>query len=656
MRRILRKIAENDLCNLGDTTTLADPAVVDDLVARPRGDPAQGRHPGARRPEGLRPGELERAPDPTHRRGGRRALIGTSKRSELYAFVRRLGDVAATDVARGRPARAGCAARSASRRAQADPVPGRPSDDRSGVRSPRGGAALASPAGKGAGDVSGRATRGARRPGEERRRVSCRSCRPALRAVEAALHGLARRDLSERAAKVSASLSRRRGPRRSPSRPRADAPGLCAGPAAERPTRPAPRVRRGPAAGARLRARLAAGRRRRSAAAAAGRRWRAWPALIGIAAGRQHPVPEAGRAASAGGRRRRATPARRAATAASRPEPADLVLASYALAEIAPARQAEVAKRSGPPAEAMLTLVEPGTPAGFDASAPPARADRRRRRRWRPARARRRLLRSSRPTGATSSSAAALARASSLAKARRPVRGREVRLLGRDAPGVATRRARCGALAPPRGEAGDRAQAVQVDGVIERRLAAKRDKAAYAVATTTAIGATRLGRHFLVAHLGAAEGRTWDQRPTCGTPDSLSPDGATRAPRTTTRRVRPCHQASPVYGQRLAEDPGLESSSLRKSRPFLEVAQQVGVGDRVGARDVGAPHQALGAKGVVELLDGVADVGERVGFRGVPSAGDETFTEKFGVWRSAERGVGRKGLDALGAERRGARR
>ncbi|HEY2707508.1 MAG TPA: AMP-binding protein, partial [Caulobacteraceae bacterium] len=32
MRRILRKVAENDLANLGDTTTLADPTVVDDLV------------------------------------------------------------------------------------------------------------------------------------------------------------------------------------------------------------------------------------------------------------------------------------------------------------------------------------------------------------------------------------------------------------------------------------------------------------------------------------------------------------------------------------------------------------------------------------------------------------------------------------------------
>jgi acetyl-CoA synthetase len=32
MRRILRKIAESDLANLGDTSTLADPAVVDDLI------------------------------------------------------------------------------------------------------------------------------------------------------------------------------------------------------------------------------------------------------------------------------------------------------------------------------------------------------------------------------------------------------------------------------------------------------------------------------------------------------------------------------------------------------------------------------------------------------------------------------------------------
>ena len=33
MRRILRKIAKGDTANLGDTSTLADPGVVDDLVA-----------------------------------------------------------------------------------------------------------------------------------------------------------------------------------------------------------------------------------------------------------------------------------------------------------------------------------------------------------------------------------------------------------------------------------------------------------------------------------------------------------------------------------------------------------------------------------------------------------------------------------------------
>ena len=32
MRRILRKIAENDMTSLGDTSTLADPSVVDSLI------------------------------------------------------------------------------------------------------------------------------------------------------------------------------------------------------------------------------------------------------------------------------------------------------------------------------------------------------------------------------------------------------------------------------------------------------------------------------------------------------------------------------------------------------------------------------------------------------------------------------------------------
>ncbi len=43
MRRILRKIAENEFGALGDTSTLADPSVVEDLISnRPGGGaPAQ---------------------------------------------------------------------------------------------------------------------------------------------------------------------------------------------------------------------------------------------------------------------------------------------------------------------------------------------------------------------------------------------------------------------------------------------------------------------------------------------------------------------------------------------------------------------------------------------------------------------------------------
>jgi len=37
MRRILRKIAVNELDDLGDTSTLADPSVVDALIAHRRG-------------------------------------------------------------------------------------------------------------------------------------------------------------------------------------------------------------------------------------------------------------------------------------------------------------------------------------------------------------------------------------------------------------------------------------------------------------------------------------------------------------------------------------------------------------------------------------------------------------------------------------------
>ena len=40
MRRILRKVAENDFGALGDTSTLADPAVVEDLIANRQNKPA----------------------------------------------------------------------------------------------------------------------------------------------------------------------------------------------------------------------------------------------------------------------------------------------------------------------------------------------------------------------------------------------------------------------------------------------------------------------------------------------------------------------------------------------------------------------------------------------------------------------------------------
>ena len=43
MRRILRKIAENEFGNLGDTSTLADPAVVDDLILSRQNLSRQGR-------------------------------------------------------------------------------------------------------------------------------------------------------------------------------------------------------------------------------------------------------------------------------------------------------------------------------------------------------------------------------------------------------------------------------------------------------------------------------------------------------------------------------------------------------------------------------------------------------------------------------------
>ena len=39
MRRILRKIAESEFGSLGDTSTLADPSVVDDLIQKRKANP-----------------------------------------------------------------------------------------------------------------------------------------------------------------------------------------------------------------------------------------------------------------------------------------------------------------------------------------------------------------------------------------------------------------------------------------------------------------------------------------------------------------------------------------------------------------------------------------------------------------------------------------
>lgn len=43
MRRILRKVAADQTEDLGDISTLADPAVVDDLIAQHRTLVAQGK-------------------------------------------------------------------------------------------------------------------------------------------------------------------------------------------------------------------------------------------------------------------------------------------------------------------------------------------------------------------------------------------------------------------------------------------------------------------------------------------------------------------------------------------------------------------------------------------------------------------------------------
>ena len=93
----------------------------------------------------------------------------------------------------------------------------------------------------------------------------------------------------------------------------------------------------------------------------------AWPSLRPHRlAGRQPAVPRPGR--PAGRRRPAAGPraeARRGDLTAGGFPGADLVLASYALAEIAPAAQAAVVAALWDACDGVLALVEPGTPAGY---------------------------------------------------------------------------------------------------------------------------------------------------------------------------------------------------------------------------------------------------------------------------------------------------
>ncbi|MDB5419255.1 MAG: acs [Phenylobacterium sp.] len=98
MRRILRKIAEDDLSNLGDTSTLADPAVVDDLVknrAARRGDE-----------QIVVGGQKLFAPDleavlRAHDAIADAAVVGVARAGgdeTIHAFVKLEPDVTATDV------------------------------------------------------------------------------------------------------------------------------------------------------------------------------------------------------------------------------------------------------------------------------------------------------------------------------------------------------------------------------------------------------------------------------------------------------------------------------------------------------------------------------------------------------------------------------
>jgi acetyl-CoA synthetase len=98
MRRILRKIAEDDLGNLGDTSTLADPLVVEDLVA----NRAARRDDDIINCEGRRLSvtELEQVLEkhPSIREAHVVGIPDPKRGEAPWAFVEVEADVAATDV------------------------------------------------------------------------------------------------------------------------------------------------------------------------------------------------------------------------------------------------------------------------------------------------------------------------------------------------------------------------------------------------------------------------------------------------------------------------------------------------------------------------------------------------------------------------------
>jgi acetyl-CoA synthetase len=98
MRRILRKIAEDDLSNLGDTSTLAEPAVVDDLV---KNRAARRGHDEIMSGGQLLSAQIIEAALVAHGSVAEAAVVGfphKAKGEGVWAFVTPEADVMATDV------------------------------------------------------------------------------------------------------------------------------------------------------------------------------------------------------------------------------------------------------------------------------------------------------------------------------------------------------------------------------------------------------------------------------------------------------------------------------------------------------------------------------------------------------------------------------